>query len=288
MLLGMLGSYVATIGLDQYNILIDILTFSIAMFNFAVVGVVSIFYQKGISNTVTQTYLIITSVIFAWQLGNFPEWTTWALLVLLGVYDLCAVLTPCGPLKLLVNLVEKKGAPLPGLLYEADVPSVVNRDDEEVLIMENQRAQYGSTAAASQMPTREGLVSFYKEFNPEKVPHVDSILEAYAERHPSDLWNDLQSRYGAEEARTIKLGLGDFIFYSVLVSRAAMFDTTSMLATLCTILTGLGGTLMLLAVYKKALPALPISIFFATLVYFINRLCFVQMITKIASCLVMI
>ena len=28
-----------------------------------------------------------------------PEWTTWALLVSMTLYDLCAVLSPGGPLK---------------------------------------------------------------------------------------------------------------------------------------------------------------------------------------------
>ncbi|RHY57721.1 hypothetical protein DYB34_013257, partial [Aphanomyces astaci] len=66
---------------------------------------------------------------------------------------------------------------------------------------------------------------------------------------------------------TIKLGLGDFVFYSVLVSRAALFDVSAMFACLVSILMGLGSTLFLLSVYKKALPALPISILLGVAIY---------------------
>lgn len=41
---------------------------------------------------------------------------------------------------------------------------------------------------------------------------------------------------GAEEESTIKLGLGDFVFYSVLVSRAAKYDFSAMIGCLVTIL----------------------------------------------------
>ena len=37
--------------------------------------------------------------------------TAWCLLFMLAMYDLCAVLTPCGPLKALVNLMQHEDAP---------------------------------------------------------------------------------------------------------------------------------------------------------------------------------
>lgn len=108
-----------------------------------------------------------------------------------------------------------------------------------------------------------------------------------------------------EEESTIKLGLGDFVFYSVLVSRAAKYDFSAMVGCLISVLMvrfsellcfdalldthisvvsllsicvvqGLGGTLFLLGIYKKALPALPISILLAVTVYFWIRAVFAE------------
>jgi presenilin-like A22 family membrane protease len=90
------------------------------------------------------------------------------------------------------------------------------------------------------------------------------------------VFEDLREKNQAEENDTpeknsIRLGLGDFIFYSILVSKAALYSFTTFAACTLAILTGLGLTLLLLAVYGKALPALPISIFLGVVFYLISR-----------------
>lgn len=362
-LLGVLGGNIVNTFLTIYDLPLDKITFALVMFNFAVVGVLAIFVGQGVPKYVTQGYLICTSVILAWHLSYFDVWTTWALLFMLALYDLCAVLTPCGPLKALVNAMSEEGAPeMPGLLFEAELPPEAKRPTTPAATSTPRRSSssgHPSGTPSSRTTTATGqdrnaslprvidiplaiakvynldVIALPQEskeimFPPKKrssaaapllqdssgfdgrvelpedpsakqlralvtvrLPQNGGRLErvkkrgkrVYLERDRHGdpkriLWVDRSGKVfaemrdddeNAEQRNTIRLGLGDFIFYSVLVAKAAQYSFATFAACMLVVLAGLGGTLILLAVYHHALPALPISILMGIIVYLTTR-----------------
>ena len=125
--LGYNAGFMCYIAIQKYEVRVDIWTAGLGLFNFAVVGVYAVFSGQGVPAWLGQGYLVCVSVTIAYMLSFISEWTGWALLVTLAFYDLCAVLTPCGPLKWLVEIAQSRaheeggGQLLPGLLYEANV-----------------------------------------------------------------------------------------------------------------------------------------------------------------------
>ncbi|KAG9458724.1 hypothetical protein H6P81_003232 [Aristolochia fimbriata] len=297
--------------LRSFSIPLDSLTFFVLLFNFTIVGVLSIFSQ-AVPIIVRQTYMVTLGIIVAAWFTKLPEWSTWVLLVALAVYDLVAVLAPGGPLKLLVELASSRDEELPALIYEArptvsSAPSVmglfVTMADNDSRSVELQPVP-GSSRVYADTSTIEieeeqeterspfvgnsRVVRQTHHMNPsanavfgQQYPVSGSLTLSNAEREDVDqelspLVRNSGNRTGAdveiEMTRGIKLGLGDFVFYGVLVGRAAMYDLMTVYACYLAIISGLGCTLILLSVYRRALPALPISIALGVMFYFLTRL----------------
>lgn len=159
---------------------------------------------------------------------RLPPVTVWILLIVLIFWDLCAVLTPCGPLRLLIELIHarnKQGSDIK--LPDIMIYSTMARHDEDQRSLDESESESDKIGA-----TRK-----FSEFKP-------------------------------------KLGMGDFVFYSILVGKSAMeHSLVTTVFCILSILFGLICTLCLLVIYGRALPALPISLTIALVNVGIMVLC---------------
>lgn len=287
--------------LRSLSLPLDVLSSLLLLLNFSLLGVLSVF-SNAFPILLRQAYMVSLAIIVAAWFTKLPEWTTWTLLLALALYDLIAVLCPGGPLRMLVEMASARDEDLPALVYEARPTSVGNRN-------RSRSAPPAAAAIPATIVAAATTTTADVEMQPvqHSVSEEDSIVveidnAAEEERNPLMAGGSLNSADAtspggdeeefemeemSETTRGIRLGLGDFVFYSVLVGRAAMYDLMTVYACYLVIVSGLGCTLILLTVWRRALPALPISITLGVAFYFLTRLLMEPFVVGASTSLVM-
>lgn len=268
---------------------IDIYTLILMTWNFAALGMMSIFglYAPG-PLCLQQFYLIHNSVILSVLIIHaLPGWAPWLLLIFLVLWDLFAVLAPYGPLNLILNLAEREGiVEMPGLIYSTDTPMVSKSSESRGILRRAsaKRSRFSDGAkrleTILERPTKDAaddqkaktteLITIKSEEPTKKSTDTatSSSKEAKQTAENGDQKDKNVIADAAEkevmEEEGVSIGLGDFIFYSLLTGLASkgreQSDFYTVLTTLNSILFGLILTLITLALSKRALPALPFSI----------------------------
>lgn len=292
--------------MNAYSIPCSAFTVLFLLFNFGTLGMMCIHWKGPLK--LQQFYLITISALMALVFIKYlPDWTAWTVLAVISIWDLVAVLAPKGPLRMLVETAQERNEPIfPALIYSSGVlyPYVIFGaidEGEETHPPSSSTDIPPDPTGASQSsndstPSTQNLLKCNGEGSRKKMkrivvppPATDRNREREAARSLNYVeirdptQNEISRHSSANvEERGVKLGLGDFIFYSVLVGKASSyFDWNTTVACYVAILVGLCLTLVLLAVIKRALPALPISIFAGLLFYFSTRFCITSFVSEI-------
>jgi len=253
-------------------------------------------------------YLIAMSVFIAHIFAGLPPWTGWAVLGALVLYDLAAVLCPHGPLNMLVEQAQEQNATIPGLLYEIEgdpepppqqqraerpanqaggapaaevaggapvdrlaeleVATAAQQHDEELGLLGAAVQSDGADGAGKGSGAGIEMQTMNSEHSNMDGTEQDGGPPGHADAGEAGLADVVVEGFSTGEGG-LKLGLGDFIFYSVLVAGAATDTAATTAACFIGIIFGMVGTIMLLAIAQKALPALPISLTVGIALYFI-------------------
>ncbi|KAJ3032177.1 UNVERIFIED_CONTAM: Presenilin-1 [Siphonaria sp. JEL0065] len=309
-LLGMFGWVLGTTLLSIYGVPFDWISFMFLLWNLAAVGVVSIFWKGPL--LLQQAYMVFMSTLMALSLSSLPAVTSWILLALLAVW---AVLCPYGPLRLLIEHSQQNNRDIPALLYTAGPTTMMASPPSRPLSAEISQTSHTqptyiqgpseflqatsaerdeSLFTTDSCKTSTAILNSVNQTQVDDAPAVPGEIEIRPQSPSTGITQNPSASPATAEILAMeeeddgggsgmKLGLGDFVFYSVLSSRAALLDWVSTMNVVIAVITGLNATIFLLVLFQKALPALPISIIFGLLFYFVSYLTLVPFVNQLTN-----
>lgn len=160
--------------------------------------------------------------------------------------DLFAVLCPSGPLRMLISMAEERQENIPALIYSAGMASIDADENNPIGGYRTQESNSSKKIDWSSWLSFSSKSKGYTTLENEEEEASSSSLSTNELQNLSDR-RPVQRRdpeEGEEEdddedddMNAIKLGLGDFIFYSVLVGKASRTDPITLCLCIVAILT---------------------------------------------------
>lgn len=290
------------------NVPFDWISLVLVCANLAVVGDMAIFWRAP--QIVTQIYLVFISVLVALVFLDLPDWTVWILLGLLVIYDAIVVLCPHGLLNLLIKKSEERGDELPALIYSSAMWIHGEGNGEEEEQEEGSGSGSGSGSDKEEgnecdveevpppppppeepkkeeepaKPTRQKRPAKKKAPTGDQMesPLIDPEEKKEGEGEGAEKGKQQQKRRRRrkkkdgddDDERGVRLGLGDFCFYGILVTRAARLGWDLVILCIFAVILGLGLTLLVLAFTQRPLPALPFSLILGVIFFMTGAMTF--------------
>lgn len=259
---------------ELLNIPCDYISLVLFFLNLVVVGNISIFWRAP--PIVTQVILVFISILIAIAFLKLPDWTIWMLLVLLVIYDCCVVLCPFGLLNMLIKKSEERGDEIPALVYASAAYNMPEdhtsneyegweeRQDSDEQELSSER-NFSSDSSDESVTTSSINNEVNTNQNSTNIPHsVPPPPEDSFKLPPPP----------KKERDGVRLGLGDFCFYGILITRAARQGWDLVIMCSFAVILGLALTLLFLAIFQRPLPALPCSLVFGIIFFLIGALTF--------------
>lgn len=289
------------------NFTVDYIAIVLLIMNLVVIGDMSIFWRAP--KIVTQAFLVFISVLIALVFLSFPDWTIWILLGILVIYDCCVVLCPHGLLNMIIKKSEERNDEIPALIYASaafivkddhsaheyegwedglnESENSENNDDEESNDNDdedgdgdgNGNGQDTKEAEDNADATNATPVNDPENQNRAAQPVNNSAqnLDTDApDQQPQDQQQagEKKKKKKKKDRDGVRLGLGDFCFYGILITRAARLGWDLTILCIFAVILGLSITLLILAWVQRALPALPISLVLGVIFFCIGALTF--------------
>jgi hypothetical protein len=99
----------------------DMITLTLVIFNVSLTAIISIFFSPisqedeslpSIYRQISNLSVLLAAVCISWPFLCLSEWSVWMSLLTLVLWDVVAVLTPCGPLRYLMETEQVSGISL--------------------------------------------------------------------------------------------------------------------------------------------------------------------------------
>lgn len=271
------------------NLPIDYISLTIVLSNLVVVGNMSVFWRSP--KIFTQVFLIFISVLIALVFLSLPDWTVWMLLVLLVIYDTCVVLCPHGLLNMLIKKSEERNDAIPALVYSTAVYDHATDDLNETQSDNSQDAEEGNGSGdgngdgdnserndnADHEPNDNGNDILHDPYDDQinvEINIGDNVNIPIEESNRLNASRRSRNRGHEKDEDSIRLGLGDFCFYGIMLTRVARLGWDLVILVIFAVILGLSLTLLVLAKLRRPLPALPFSLILGIIFFMIGATTF--------------